>query len=154
MLKHEQSGFDRRAVEALERAVLRGPRPKRGSEGLAHALATFRSEHAKFRRREASSLHRFDPRLLLTDAELEAATRLVERLKAALAPLETLSSKRAPFSTFAKCHSKALETLGVIDEHVSGVFDAIEHAGSLVIEPSDYAELFHAAIAEPVIRRP
>ncbi len=154
MLKHEQSPFDPRAVVALERAVLRGTRPKKASEGLAHALATFRDELAKFRRGEASSLHRSDPRVSLTNAELDAATHLAERLKTALAPLEALSNKRAPFSAFAKCHRQALETLGAIDGHVSQVFDAIEKAGSIVIDASDYAELFHSAIAEPVIRRP
>ncbi len=154
MLKHQQSRFDRRAVATLERAVLRGVRPRQGSEGLAHALATFRNELGKFRRREASSLHRSDPRVLLTDAELDAATALAERLKVALQPLERLSGKPAPFAVFAKFHRQALEALGVADEHLDGRFDAIEKAGSIAIEPSDYPELFHSAIAEPVIRRP
>src|SRR5262249_30323775 len=38
------------AVAALERAVLRGPRPKRDSDGLAHALATFRTNRGKMHR--------------------------------------------------------------------------------------------------------
>src|SRR5207342_30958 len=37
------AGAHARAVSALERAVLRGPRPRRGSAGLAHALATFKA---------------------------------------------------------------------------------------------------------------
>jgi ATP-dependent helicase/nuclease subunit B len=154
MLKHEQSGFDRHAVAVLERAVLRGPRPRRGSEGLAHALVTFRGELAKLRRGEASSLHRSEPRAMLTDAELDAAAALVERLKIAMQPLEKLSGKSAPFSDFARCHSQVLQSLGGIDEHLDSIFDAIEKAGSIMIEPSDYPELFHLAIAEPVIRRP
>ena len=68
--------LDRHAVAVLERAVLRGPRPKPGSAGLAHALATFRDELAKFRRGEASSLYRSDPRAMLTDTELAAAGAL------------------------------------------------------------------------------
>ncbi|AMN38814.1 double-strand break repair protein AddB [Rhodoplanes sp. Z2-YC6860] len=154
MLKHEQSPFDRRAVVALERSVLRGSRPRQGTEGLAHALKTFREELGKYRRRETSSLHRTDARTRLTDAELDAATALADRLRAALQPLEALSNKRAPFAAFAKAHGQALQTLRRIDEHLGGRFDAIEKAGSIVIEASDYAELFHAAIAEPVIRRP
>lgn len=154
MLKHQQAQFGHHAVAALERAVLRGSRPRKGGEGLAHALATFRAELAKFRRGESSSLHRADPRVLLTDAELDAATALAERLKAALQPLEALSNKRAPFAAFAKCHSEALQALGGIDDHLGGRFDAIEKAGSIMIEAADYAELFHLAIAEPVIRRP
>ena len=73
LLKHEKCSLDRRAAAALERAVLRGPRPKPGSAGLAQALATFREELAKLRRNEPSSLHRSDPSTALTDAELAAA---------------------------------------------------------------------------------
>jgi ATP-dependent helicase/nuclease subunit B len=154
MLKHEQSPFDRRAVATLERAVLRGSRPRKGSEGLAHAFATFRDELAKYRRREPSSLHHTHTSVLLSDADLDTAAALIDRLKTALAPLEALSSKPAPFAVFAKCHSQILEKLGGIDENLGRVFDAIEQAGSIVIEPSDYTELFHSAVAEPVIRRP
>ena len=42
------------AVAALERAVLRGPRPRAGSKGLAQALTAFRAELEKFSRREPS----------------------------------------------------------------------------------------------------
>jgi ATP-dependent helicase/nuclease subunit B len=154
MLKHEKCGLDRHAVTVLERAVLRGPRPKPGSAGLAHALATFRDELAKFRRKEASSLHRADARVLLTDAELDAAGALVERLKDILKPLESLPRKPATFATIAQCHSKALEALSGIDDTLGQAFDEIESAGSIVIEPSDYPELFHTAIAEKVVRRP
>ncbi|MGH6981405.1 MAG: double-strand break repair protein AddB, partial [Stellaceae bacterium] len=45
-----------RAVASLERAVLRGPRPRAGSAGLAHALASFRAEIEKAWRREPSEL--------------------------------------------------------------------------------------------------
>ena len=38
-----------RAVTTLERAVLRGPRPRAGSDGLAHALDTFRVQLEKHR---------------------------------------------------------------------------------------------------------
>jgi ATP-dependent helicase/nuclease subunit B len=154
MLKHERCGPDRRAVTVLERAVLRGPRPKPGSTGLAQALATFRDELAKFRRGEASSLYRADARVLLTDAELDAAAALVEQLKVKLEPLESLPRKPASFAAIARCHGKVLDAFGGIDDTLGQAFDEIEGAGSIVIEPADYPELFHAAIAERVVRRP
>src|SRR6185369_4706380 len=43
-------GANTRAAAALERAILRGPRPKPKSRGLARALATFREERGKVRR--------------------------------------------------------------------------------------------------------
>ena len=50
LLKHPllrlgaEAGAHARAIAALERAVLRGPRPRRGSAGLAHALANFKAD--------------------------------------------------------------------------------------------------------------
>src|SRR5262249_12668680 len=61
------------AVAALEKAVLRGPRPRPGTAGLAHALAAFRGEFTKLRRGEPSDLHPSDPRASLSEAELDAA---------------------------------------------------------------------------------
>ncbi len=76
LLKHPLLRLDladrERAVAALERAILRGPRPRAGTHGLAHALETFRESK--------DSLHRSDPRHALTDAELAAAADLVARL--------------------------------------------------------------------------
>ena len=42
------------ALAILERAILRGPRPRPGADGLLHALATLRKTRDK--------LHRSDPR--------------------------------------------------------------------------------------------
>ena len=50
------------AMATLELAVLRGPRPKSGTAGLAAALTTFRGELAKLRRGEMSDLHPSEPR--------------------------------------------------------------------------------------------
>src|SRR6185312_9178528 len=58
-----------RAVAALERAVLHGPRPRRGAAGLAHALATFRVTR--------DELHRNDPRSLVPGDALDMAERLI-----------------------------------------------------------------------------
>src|SRR5262249_40137147 len=49
-----------RATTTLERAVLRGPRPRPGTRGLAHALQTFRELLEKFHRKEKVDLHGSD----------------------------------------------------------------------------------------------
>ncbi len=123
LLKHEKCGLDRSAAAALERAVLRGPRPKPGSTGLAQALATFRDELAKLRRNEPSSLHRSDPSTALTDAELASAGALVERLKTALAPLEALPKTPATFAAIATCHAQTLQNLGIMDDALGIAFE-------------------------------
>ena len=154
LLKHPSCKFDAAAVSTLERAILRGPRPKAGTAGLEHALQTFRQELEKLRRKVPSSLHRSDPRASLTDAELDAATDLVASLKAALEPLESLPPGPQPFRAVAARHLTALAALGGITEELTNAFDEIEAAGSLPIEPKDYIELFHAAIADKKVRRP
>src|SRR5262252_1367230 len=95
-------GADARAIAALERAVLRGPRPRAGTAGLAGALAAFRVELTKLRDKQASDLHWSDPRVDLRDYELDAATELVARLAKALAPLEAL--RAVPFAAIAGRH--------------------------------------------------
>src|SRR5580692_2827367 len=100
IMKHALFRLDRAAgahvsaVAALERAVLRGPRPRAGAAGLAHALDTFRRELAKLRAKERSEIHAGEPRAAIAQADLAAAAALVERLAAALAPLERLAGHR------------------------------------------------------------
>ena len=72
------------AIATLERALLRGPRPRPGSDGLAQALSTFRANR--------DQLHRSDPRWLIADDEFDVAAELIARLGAALAPLERLKA--------------------------------------------------------------
>jgi ATP-dependent helicase/nuclease subunit B len=69
----------RQAIALLERAILRGPRPRAGTDGLEHALQSLRAER--------ETLHRSDPRRWLTDRDLDRAADLVAKLKPALAPL-------------------------------------------------------------------
>jgi len=145
LLKHPSCKFDPAAVSTLERAVLRGPRPRPGTAGLQHALQSFRDER--------SSLHRTDPRTNITDSEFNAAVDLVAMLKAALAPLESLSRAPLPFAAIAARHAATLLALGGITDELAKAFDEIEGAGALSIEPGDYAELFHAAIADKKVRR-
>ena len=154
LLKHPLCRFDARAMATLERAVLRGPRPKPGSAGLAHTLETFRDELAKFRRREESSLHRTDPRIAITDAELDAAASLIEQLKDALAPLETLPPKPQSFKDIAQRHRDVVAKLGGLTDDLVKGFDTIDNTDGLEVAPAEYAELFHAATAGIPVRRP
>ena len=50
ILKHPLCHVDNWAVAALERSILRGPRPKAGTEGLRMALLRFREELEKLQR--------------------------------------------------------------------------------------------------------
>ena len=91
LLKHPLLRLDMNgtedAVATLERAILRGPRPRAGTRGLAHALKTFGETK--------DSLHPSEPRRALTDAELAAAADLVTRLGEALKPFESLGRDEA-----------------------------------------------------------
>src|SRR5689334_6558147 len=109
LLKHPllrlgaEAGAHGRAVAALERAVLRGPRPRRGSAGLLHALANFRTAR--------DGLHGNDPRGFVTGEALDAAEHLIERFARAIAPLEALGGKQRSLFTLAQGHAKAIEAL-------------------------------------------
>jgi ATP-dependent helicase/nuclease subunit B len=148
LLKHALSKFDSQAVSALERAVLRGPRPQHGTAGLSAALASIRDEIARDRRKEKTSLHHSDPRLRLTGDELESAAKLVDELRRALAPLETLPRERRPISAFAECHAKVVDALAGMTEKLTRAFEDIQRAGMLEVSPEEYPELFHAAILD------
>jgi ATP-dependent helicase/nuclease subunit B len=149
-----------RAIAALECAVLRGPRPQRGSAGLAHALATFKATR--------DELHRNDPRNFVSPADLDAAEQLAERLKQALASLEALARKTASLRELAQAHGKTLETLashdGVIAAYagtdglqLQRVFETIddsEASGTLVLAAADYPDVFHLFCSGRAERRP
>ena len=119
LLKHPllrlDMGGTQDAVTTLERAVLRGPRPRPGTRGLAGALQAFRTALEKFRRKEKTDLHPSDPRIDLTDTTLAAAADLVQQLGDALKPFESLgrtrhrsaTSPRAIAPCWPRCRGKA-----------------------------------------------
>src|SRR5262249_43495837 len=109
------------ATQALERAVLRGPRPRPGSAGLARALKSLRLQLDMLRRGEASELHRTDPRSILAQGELTAAVDLVQRLAAALSPLES-GSRTTTFAQLAARHRAVLEALSADESNEVAVF--------------------------------
>ncbi len=164
LLKHPLLRLDvrdqDRAVATLERAVLRGPRPRAGSRSLANALNTFR--------KTKDGLHRSDPRRDLTDAELAAAEALVKQLADALKPLEALGRKLLPLSELAKQHRTVVAALsqhggqeaafaGPAGARLADALDELatsKAAAGLAVATSDYVELFSAALAGRVVRRP
>jgi ATP-dependent helicase/nuclease subunit B len=168
LLKHPllRLDLDGRAVAALEHAVLRGPRPGPGSNGLAHALATFRAELEKFRRKERSDLHRSDPRTTLGDSELAAAAELVAKLGTALAPLEGVAGQSHRLSEIAVRHRDVVAALsrqdgkeaalaGADGARLGEALDEIamsKAASGLLVDTSDYAELFVAVLAGRQVR--
>jgi len=154
LLKHPCGQFDAAAVTALERAVLRGPRPAHGTAGLAAALTGLRAELAKHRAGKASIFHRSDARLALDDAALDGAAALVRDLAAALAPLESLPRGEQPMRAIAAAHAAAVGALGGMTENLADAFGKIERAGALALSPGEYPGLFHDAIADRLIYAP
>lgn len=161
LLKHPLFRLDDRAeghapaLASLERALLRGPAPRPGSAGLAHALAAFRGERG--------NLHPRDPRAVLTDPELDAAAGLIARLAGAIEPLETLAAVPQRFGEIAARHRQVVAALGADaagnvaafagDDGVKLAEAFVEIAAraaadDLVLAPRDYPDLFRAAIAD------
>ena len=161
LLKHPMLQLgEQGAVTALERAILRGPRPRPGTSGLAHALTTFRATK--------NELHPSDPRKDLTERELATAADLVTRLANAFRPLEELGEERHSLGRIAARHREVLAALsrhgsaetalaGADGEKLAAALDELatsEAAARLLVDKSDYAELFAAALAGRVVRRP
>jgi ATP-dependent helicase/nuclease subunit B len=149
------------AIATLERALLRGPRPRPGSDGLAHALATFRVSR--------DTMHKSDPRWLIEERELYAAADLIVRLTAGLAPLETLARGDHPLARLAKCHREVIAALSQNADDEAAAFESHDgfalaraldeltdspSAAGLAVAKSDYAEVFQAGIGDRVVRRP
>ncbi len=147
-------------IATLEQTVLRGPRPRPGSEGLDRAFAAFRLNR--------DSLHRSDPRWLIADDRFDGTAELIARLAAALAPLEDLK-KPHPLAELARRHREVVVALSADKDGAVAAFAghdglALERAfdelitsptaAALAVARSDYVELFHAGIAGRVVRRP
>jgi len=148
-------------IECLERAILRGPRPRAGTSGLAHALRTLREKKHE--------LHRNDPRAALTDAELDQALSLVDSITAHLTPLESLKPKPLRLRELALRHRDVVKNLSADATGTPAAFgqwdssalaSAFEEmfesaaAGTFSVALSDYPELFDAIATSRVVRRP
>ena len=154
-------------VQVLERAVLRGPRPRPGSNGLLDALANLRQQLHNLRAGETTELHRSDPRTALTVADIDTAADLVRRLAAALAPREHVSSAQT-FGQLAAWHRTAIAELsrdangevlafaGQDGDALTAAFGDItaQTEGDVAVTAADYSDLLLAAIQSRVVRRP
>jgi ATP-dependent helicase/nuclease subunit B len=151
----------RGAIAALERAVLRGPRPQAGTAGLMQALTTFRQSR--------DTLHGGDPRRGIAEWHLDAAADLVARLGAALAPLETLPHRSCAIADLTARHRHVLAALLLDGDKTAAalampdgvelvaLFDEIAAspaARDFLLEPGDYPEFLRATMAERAVRRP
>jgi ATP-dependent helicase/nuclease subunit B len=163
------AGGHKEAVETLELALLRGTRPPSGAKGLADDFARFRSEHARFHRKETSSLHASEKRTRLKDSEIDRVQALIAALQAALAPMENLSSTR-PYD-LAEIAARHREALMALSEDADGIAVAFEGEAGLALASAfddllagqtksglsvalgDYAEVFQTAFADRAVRR-
>lgn len=147
------------AISFLERALLRGPRPNPGTEGLQAALSTFRASQDK--------LHFSDQRRSLRDFELDAAAQLIAELQAALAPLETMPKGAQPLAEIARRHRDAFSALTSKDGQPSpaspDIDEVLDALGALIESPcaqilpvtaDDYPEVLQSAFADRILRKP
>jgi ATP-dependent helicase/nuclease subunit B len=155
LLKHPLARFGRSpaeladAVGHLELAILRGPRPAPGLDGLARALQA----HIATR----GDLYRTDPRHRQSDADLAAATTLVASLTAAMPALPT---GPLPLSTRLAAHREALAAAGdaFAGEDGEALADLFAHyetaATDMLVAANDYADVFAVLAAAVTVRRP
>lgn len=168
LLKHPllrlgaDAGAHDSAIATLEKALLRGPRPKPATSGLKDALATFRANR--------NAMHRSDPRWLITEDQLDDAAALIDKLRIALQPLESLSKGDQKLAAMAEHHCDTIMALSkdasgkvhafdgndgkVLSDILKAITDKDSAAQGVELARSDYVELFHATIATSPVRRP
>ena len=178
LLKHplfhlgRAAGGWRKAIETLEIAVLRGPRPAAGSAGLARDFRIFRDELTKLRQGKQSLIHGSEAGARLAEADLDAAQQLIAALQGALKPLEATSQNEFhDFAALVACHRSALEAFsqdadGNIASYqgtdgealASALADfseaAVEAAAdALATSLGDYPNLFQTAFTDRIVRQ-
>ena len=152
------------AAATLERAILRGPRPRPGTRGLAHALQTFRGVLEKFRRGDKVDLHRSDPRIGLNDTDAGGGYRSRCQAQRGASAAGKSRYDRAPAQRAGRPPSQSRCRVQQTRAAFAGpdgtkLADALDElatstaAAGLLVEPDDYAELFAAALAGRVVRR-
>jgi ATP-dependent helicase/nuclease subunit B len=176
LLKHPLSrlggGADafKPAIETLELALLRGTRPQPGTSGLAREFQRFRDELGKLNRDEPSALHKAEQRARLKNNQLDRISTLIERLKAALAPLESLSAQKPyDFAELAQRHREVLIALSHDEDGIALAFEgqdgfalaaafddllAEQRRSGLVLQLPDYPDVFQTAFGDRAVRRP
>jgi ATP-dependent helicase/nuclease subunit B len=153
-LRHPLSQFAGKpqAIDALEQAILRGPRPAPGAESLARAVED--QQKIKFRPQ--------DPRARLHQDDWESAAKLAERIGASLAPLTALTKKPTSLAKLIEAHREALSSAGLDlaggaredTKALTETFDKLRAAATDAFDLSlaDYADMFAELIADPPVR--
>jgi ATP-dependent helicase/nuclease subunit B len=173
LLKHPLAGFGRapaethRAAQALERAVLRGPRLAPGLAALRHALQARRAERdAAPIVEESRHRARFTEAARVLPARAwDAAADILTRVDAALGPLEALAASACPvpLATLATAHEAAVAAVmvgasaGAEEEReaLAQIFEELRTSAPVgpTVRPRDYPGLFAALIERAVVRR-
>ncbi len=175
MLKHplcrlgRAPGAWKAAIEGLELAVLRGTRPPAGTGGLLREFNRFGEELAKLWRSEVSALHRAEPRARLKAEDLDRIQALIDALRKALAPIESLaSSKPYDFAELAHRHRELLIELSRDEQGIpltfeereglalASAFDDLLRGGTtsgLMVPLPDYSDVFQTAFGDRAVRR-
>jgi ATP-dependent helicase/nuclease subunit B len=142
-------------IDALERAVLRGPRPAAGADGLARGIAELR----------LSKLHKRDARAKVSEADWQMAADLAARIGRALEPLLALAAGGPrPFAELVRAHETVLATVGPdlaasTAEDVEALAKAFKllanaSADAPAVTLSEYADMLPGLLAEPHVRPP
>jgi len=153
-LRHPLSRFARHpaAVDALEQAVLRGPRPAPGAGGLARAIAE-----------RSRNFHPRNPKARLAHADWTRAETLAAEIGAVLAPLAAFGEKPAPLAKLLEAHQQVLLAAGFDFagerpdiEALAEAFERLRTAapGAFDLSLTDYAEAFAVLLSEPTVRAP
>ena len=156
----------RASARALERAVLRGPRPRTGSDGLHRAVMAARALAEGGTARHAARWKR------LQGDDWEAVLDLVERLRDALAPLERFAGEAHADTVavvdLARAHEDVLRRLasdetgshgelyaGEAGEGLAQTFTDMLEAGDagLSVSARDWPDVFLALVSGINVRR-
>lgn len=149
--------------------MLRGTRPPAGTAGLLREFNRFREELAKLWRSEVSALHKAEPRARLKAEDLDRIQALIDALRQALAPIESLaSSKPYDFAELAHRHREIMIELSRDEQGISvafedreglalaSAFDDLLRGGTtsgLMVTLPDYADVFQTAFSDRAVRR-
>ena len=156
LLRHPLSQLAAAAeIDALERAVLRGPRPAAGADGLARGIAELR----------ASKLHQRDARAKLSKVDWQMAADLAARIGKALEPLLALADGRPrPLANIVTAHKDTLANISPgLAASTADDAEALAKALDLLAKASvdapavtlgEYADLLPGLLAEPQVRPP
>ena len=153
-----RAGFDARAVvDAGARGAARAAAASAARAGLAHALATFRDELGKLRRRNVGAASLRSAHAISTMASSMPPPIWSRSSRPRWRRWKTLPPATAAVPRHRRSASPTALSLALGGDHRrtgEGVRRDRRAPARLSIEPGDYVELFHAAIADRTVRRP